>query len=270
MMLFTDLDGTFIDFESYSASVSAPAARNLLAAEIPVVFCSSKTYAEQKALMQEVGIYGPGIVENGSGFFIPHSYPLLAPQDGWAAHEGDWVQTMGAKRSAIVKAIDEAQETLSIQLGPYTDLTVSGLVALTGLSEEAAARAKDRQFSETLTAELSCEQWESVNRIFGQHGFNAICGGRFYTVTSSACDKGKALKQLAALRAEQSGHPMVSVAIGDSANDVPMLRAADRAYLVQRPDGTWNDIELPGLIKVPAPGPQGWVLVAQECLAEKI
>lgn len=257
IMLFTDLDGTFIDFETYSASVAAPAARSLLARDIPVIFCSSKTQSEQVALMEAAGFRCPGIVENGSGFFIPQSFPLLAPPQGWANHQHDWIQAMGVERSVISPAIKEAQRELSLDLKPYANLTAAELADLTGLSHEAAARAKDRRFSQTLTAELTADQLNALNEVLQRHRLHAICGGRFHTVASSACDKGKALQQLVAMRAEQTGQPVVSVAIGDSANDVPMLLAADRAYLVQRPDGKWNDIDLPGLIKVPAPGPHG-------------
>ncbi len=270
IMVFTDLDGTFIDFETYAASVAGESARKLVSAGIPVVFCSSKTYAEQKALMKEVGITCPGIVENGSGFFIPRGYALLSPPDGWADCEGDWIQEMGASLTEISDAIDEVEQELAIDLRPYAKLMAPELAGLTGLSLEAAMRAKDRRFSETLTAVMSSEQWTDVNAILGQHGLRAVCGGRFHTVTSKACDKGKALQALIVLRAGQCNGSVKSVAIGDSVNDVPMLQAADRAYLVQRPDGIWNDIDIPGLIKVPAPGPTGWVQVAEACLAGNI
>lgn len=268
IMIFTDLDGTFIDFDTYSSSVAAPAARRLLARGIPVVFCSSKTHTEQVALMQAAGFSCPGIVENGSGFFIPQKFPLLTPPDGWAKHDTDWIQSMGLGRSVIDRAMEEARRELSLDLKPYAALTATELADLTGLSKDAAARAKDRQFSETLTADLTVDQLSAVNEVLQRHGLHAICGGRYHTVASCDCDKGKALQQLVALRTEQCGKPVLSVAIGDSANDVPMLLAADRAYLVQRPDGKWNDIDLPGLIKVPAPGPHGWVQVAEQYLAD--
>ena len=233
-----------------------------------MVFCSSKTHAEQTALMQTIGFSCPGIVENGSGFFIPYSFRLLTPPDDAASDEQDWSQAMGANRSAISLAIKEVQQELSLDLKPYADLTTAELSHLTGLSEEASARAKDRKFSETLTADLTSDQLIAVNAVLKRHGLHAICGGRFHTVSSLDCDKGKALKQLVAMRIKQTRQPVISVAIGDSANDLPMLLAADRAYLVQRPDGKWNPIDLPGLIKVPASGPQGWVQVAEEYLSD--
>jgi mannosyl-3-phosphoglycerate phosphatase len=266
IILFTDLDGTFIDFETYSSSVAAPSAKALIAAGLPVVFCSSKTRSEQKALMQSVEFTCPGIVENGSGLFIPNAFPLLLSPDSSTHVDGDWVQAMGAKKSVIDRAIRAIEKELSLELKPYAEYTARELSQLTGLSESAAHRAKDRQFSETLTAQLKPEQWEAVNERLRRHGLHATCGGRFYTVTTTDCDKGKALTQLVSLYEKQCGQSVAAVAIGDSENDIPMLLAADHAYLVQRPDGQWNPIDIPDLIKVPAPGPYGWVQVAQKYL----
>ena len=47
-------------------------------------------------------------------------------------------------------------------------------------------------------------------------------------------------------------------AIGDSPNDFPLLAAVDFPFLVQRQDGSWADLELPGLTKVDGIGPAGF------------
>jgi len=38
-----------------------------------------------------------------------------------------------------------------------------------------------------------------------------------------------------------------------------MLASVDAAVLVQKPGGSWEDIELPNLYKVMGVGPEGWV-----------
>ncbi len=52
----------------------ADAIRNLQSLDIPIVFCSSKTRAEQQVYREELGINAPFIVENGGAVYIPKDY----------------------------------------------------------------------------------------------------------------------------------------------------------------------------------------------------
>ena len=65
-LVITDLDGTLLDHHSYDWRPAQPALAALAAAGIPVVFNTSKTYAESQALQAQMGVSAPLIVENGS------------------------------------------------------------------------------------------------------------------------------------------------------------------------------------------------------------
>ncbi len=71
LLVFSDIDGTLIDFATYSYAESTPAVTALLARHIPLILCSSKTRAEQESLRRDLFIPDPFIVENGSAIFIP-------------------------------------------------------------------------------------------------------------------------------------------------------------------------------------------------------
>ena len=73
-VIFTDLDGTMLDRDTYSYALALPALKRLLENKIPLVFCSAKTRAEQEAYRKELGIGDPFIVENGGAIFIPKGY----------------------------------------------------------------------------------------------------------------------------------------------------------------------------------------------------
>jgi len=45
-VFFTDLDGTLLDFHTYSFNPALPALEHLKAHEVPLIICSSKTRAE--------------------------------------------------------------------------------------------------------------------------------------------------------------------------------------------------------------------------------
>jgi mannosyl-3-phosphoglycerate phosphatase len=52
---------------------------------------------------------------------------------------------------------------------------------------------------------------------------------------------------------------IVTLAIGDNPNDIPMLEKVDYPVIVQLPDGSHDQrISLPGLMKAEGIGPAGW------------
>jgi mannosyl-3-phosphoglycerate phosphatase len=59
-----------------------------------------------------------------------------------------------------------------------------------------------------------------------------------------------------------------TVGLGDSANDLPMLRCVDVPILVPREGGYDPDVVIPGLRLAPAAGPTGWGLELMSVLAE--
>jgi len=76
VVVFTDLDGTLLDLSDYSYQAALPAVRYLQKQGIPIVFCSSKTRAEQAVYQQKLDIDDPFIVENGGAVYLPESYFL--------------------------------------------------------------------------------------------------------------------------------------------------------------------------------------------------
>jgi mannosyl-3-phosphoglycerate phosphatase len=66
-LVFTDLDGTLLDHDSYSFEAARPALELLAARGVPVILASSKTEAEMRPIAEAIGISHPMIVENGAG-----------------------------------------------------------------------------------------------------------------------------------------------------------------------------------------------------------
>jgi len=73
-IIFTDLDGTLLDSDTYSYEKAKIALQLLKKRRIPLIFCTSKTRAEIEFWRDEVGNYDPFISENGGGIFIPKDY----------------------------------------------------------------------------------------------------------------------------------------------------------------------------------------------------
>lgn len=233
-LLFTDLDGTLLDHESYQPGPAARVVRDLSRRGVTIVFASSKTRPEQERLARNLGIA-----------------PLMIVENGGAVIEGDDVTELGIPRIDIRRALHEsADECGAVVLG-YADVPPTQVGEWTGLDGEDLGRALDRRWSETFVlAEGDSGQLQDGLR---SRGVRMSRGGRFWTAHGPH-DKGTAVT------AVLEGHPAAeSAAFGDALNDGPMLRAVDRAFQVRNAAGEWAPLDVDGLIRVDGVGPHGFV-----------
>jgi mannosyl-3-phosphoglycerate phosphatase family protein len=270
--VFSDLDGTLLNLHDYDSRISSAGVQKLVNARIPLVFCSSKTHAEQRYYQQLLGVSDPCIVENGSAIFVSRRYFQhdLVASDYHLQQQGNFVVLELARPVHQVRqALQAAKRHLNLTFACYDDLTLADIQRLTQLDDNAAQRARERDYSETiLEANMDAAQWQALRQYLAERGFACVQGSRFATVSDASSDKGKAVKVLLEHFQRQS-HNLISVAIGDGVNDVPMLEATDHAYLVKRPDNTWADIDVTNLNRVDNIGPIGWSQVIEALLVAR-
>ncbi len=253
-ILFTDLDGTLLSLNNYSFQQSLSAIEQLKAAGIPVVFCSSKTRAEQEYYQKALGLNEPFIVENGSAIFVPRGY--FQKPIAWNTYVTDRYEVIpfGKSISYVRETISRQRAEQSLDFVVYADLPVNEVADLTGLNEEGSVRAMQRDFSETiLKGEVNNQFIEGLD----SEGFHNIPGSKFQTIVSKTADKGRAVNVLSSLYKAEF-HDVITYGLGDSRNDEAMLAAVDHPYLVQRPDRSWidlNEVQAKGLTGV---GPEGF------------
>jgi HAD superfamily hydrolase (TIGR01484 family) len=70
-LIFTDLDGTLLDHDTYSFDRALPALRLLDKENIPLVINTSKSRGEIERYRSLLGNTHPFVSENGGGIFIP-------------------------------------------------------------------------------------------------------------------------------------------------------------------------------------------------------
>ncbi|HKI57974.1 MAG TPA: HAD hydrolase family protein [Trueperaceae bacterium] len=248
-VLVTDLDGTLLD-GAYRPGPAAAALGRLREADVPVVFCSSKTRSEQEALRAELEVSGPFVVENGSAVLVPRPCPDLASLDGLGVH------VLGVSAERCRAAVGALRDRLGVRFRGFREMSAREVAEATGLEPAAAERARRREYSETLVG-LSAAGAERLAQALAAQGLRLLSGGDHHTVTGAGADKGAALRWLRArLRAAVGDPRLEAVAVGDSENDVPMLAEADRAFLVARPDGRWPDA--PSARRLSGVGPHGF------------
>ncbi len=241
LLVFTDLDGTLIDHDSYAWTAAKPALAALTELKAGIVMASSKTAAEISHLRKELGLEAwPAIVENGSGLLQAHGTP-----------DEDTTEYL-----QIRTILSGLSDDLRHCYRGFGDMDVACVSEITGLPEEAACRAKQRAFSEPGLWEGSDQNKETFLAALADNGVMAREGGRFLTLSFG---KTKA-DQMADLIAAYE--PTYTVALGDAPNDVEMLETAYFGIIVANP----HRPSLPPLAgeksghvtRTTAPGPEGW------------
>lgn len=266
LVVFTDLDGTLLD-SNYSYEHSLKAVDRLKQRNVPIIFCSSKTKAEQEAYRKELGINDPFIVENGGAIFIPKGY-FPFPLEHLKVQGKFLIIEMGPPYHKIRHVIQTIQRESGIQVRGFGDMSVGEVAEVTGLTPELAKRAKMRQYSETVVLIKGIEDSEAVLKRAKEMGLNWAYGGRHCTIMGEN-DKGKAVEILTKMY-KRIWKGLKTVGIGDALNDLPMLSKVDMPFLVQKSQGLWEDMEILRLRKIDGVGPFGWSKAIEELLNQII
>ena len=258
LVIFTDLDGTLLDHSTYSFEKALPALNSIRQREIPLILCSSKTRTEIEHYRKKLANIHPFVSENGGGIFIPKNYfdfPLSSASYSIEEEAAYNVIRLGARYSDLRIAVRELQQE-GFEITGFGDMTARELADMTNLHIDEALMAKERDFDEPFIFKGMDHEMPHLFRSISKKGFNFTQGNFFHILGNS--DKGIAMNLLSELYRKQFSE-LVTVAIGDSLNDLPMLERADYSVLVQKPDGSYDsNIDLPHLMKPDGIGPDGW------------
>lgn len=257
-IIFTDLDGTLLD-EDYSFEQAHTALKLIEAKGVPLVVCSSKTKTEIEFYRTKLNNSHPFISENGGGIFIPagyFSFPVETLDYEVHRYERYTVIKLGALYADLRKALDELRQE-GFNIRGFGDMTPGEVSGVTGLSYEEAVMSKERNFDETFLFHPEDEKdEEALFASIRTKGYRYTIG-KFYHILG-ASDKGKAVSILTEIYRRQFGE-IITYALGDSPNDIPMLEKVDVPVVVQRPDRSYNPLICRlNVIKADGVGPEGW------------
>ena len=256
LIVFTDLDGTLLDAETYTFDVAREALDALKARGVPLVLVSSKTRAEIELIRICLNNADPFVTENGGGVYIPKGY-FDFPLEGAVLRGPYQVLELGLPYAALRLALKEIAHALGCRIRGFGDMPTEEVAERTGLPPSDAQLAKQREYDEPFILESATPPVDDIRRKAEARGLRCTSGGRFYHLIGQS-DKGLACRHLANFYRRRYG-AVTTVAIGDSLNDLSMLAVADRPMLVQRTDGAHDPaVTFPTLVRVPGIGPVGW------------
>jgi len=259
LIIFTDLDGTLLDSE-YSFAEAKPALRIIQENGVPLVLCSSKTKAEIVHCRKKLNNRHPFISENGGGIFLPSEYFGFRIQGAGfrvQKEENYAIIKLGTDYSDLRRALHELRSE-GFDVTGFGDMRIKEVSLLTGLRPADAARAKQRFFDEPFVFRGGASDIKKMKKRIQAKGFKYTQGEFFHIMGNS--DKGRAVEVLKDLYTKQRGE-IISIALGDSVNDIEMLDKADYPVVIQKQDRSYNSEvmkKVKGCIKSGGVGPEGW------------
>ncbi len=256
LVIFTDLDGTLLDRNTYSFEPALPALHLTKQRGVPLIFSSSKTRAEIEVYREKLDNAHPFISENGGAVFIPEGY-FSFPHPYDREREGYFVLELGSFHPRIIEVLESVKKETGIPIRGFSDLSEEEVCSLSGLSLTEAGLAKKREYDEPFLVEGGEKEIEVVRGKIEEKGMNYTRGGKFHHILGKN-DKGRAVEILKELY-ESQFFSIFSVGIGDSLNDLPMLSSVDYPILLDEKDSLPEDLSPVRHVRiVHGGGPKAW------------
>jgi mannosyl-3-phosphoglycerate phosphatase len=257
-LVFTDLDGTLLSHDSYSWEGARPAIEELHRRQIPLVFCTSKTRGEVRSLRKAIGNKDPFIVENGGVVVIPGD---RASDHTAASKKRERTLLLGHPYDQVVASLRKIARQGGIRVRGFHQMSDAEVAKRTGLSLKEASLARQRETGEPfLFQDHSQREIRSFTRMAHKLGYTVQRGGRFWHFSAS-CDKGMAMSAVISYYRMAWETGIRTIGLGNSANDLPMLRLVHKPILMPLPNGGYDKAVTASLPKVacfPDRGPEGW------------
>lgn len=263
-VIFTDLDGTLLDHETYRWDAASEAVELCKERGVPLIPVSSKTRAEMELIRNDLGLEDPFVTENGGGIFFPReSHP--EPPRSTVFRNGFWEWDLGRPYGELIIALREIRAALGWKIRGFSDMGVEEIARLTGLDAMSARLAAERDFDEPFVIEPTPPDLGPLERAVAGRGLRLSRGGRFFHLHGEN-DKGMAMERLLDWYRKQ-GLTVRSIALGDSPNDFSMLERADYPVLVAPGQGYGRLKDTISRLTITRQrGPRGWNEAVMEIL----
>lgn len=257
ILIFTDLDGTLLNHEDYSYADALPSLAKIRQAAIPLILTTSKTHHEIEMLQIEIGIDDPFIVENGAAICFPPAYANFLFKDVNGEPPFQIAQTLqlGISYGRIRAFIEEIRDQFDIR--GFGDMSIVEISDMTGLTFKRAEYAKQRQYTEPFIL-ANDQDIYILQEVAIKRGIKITKGGRFYHMIGMNQDKGEAVKIVRNIFDRRLGEKHLTIGLGDSINDLPMLNNVDIPVLIPNPEKGIMQASIPSLIRAENTGSKGW------------
>tara|TARA_B100001996_G_scaffold296735_1_gene237057 strand:+ start:277 stop:1122 length:846 start_codon:yes stop_codon:yes gene_type:complete len=239
IVIITDLDGTLLNFKNFEYKSILPFINTLTTKGVEIILCSSKCYMEITQINNGLNLISPFIVENGSAIYYPKKTFTKRPPNS-TERENYWEIVLGTPRDELSKKIRSNTFKKYLRYILFLkNMTKLQQAYYTGLKSDALDVALERRFSEPLIWMGTNKELDSFKKDLNEESMDLNAGARLLHLTGLNT-KGDALKELIQslhiLNYFNNSDEIVTIACGDSENDISMMEIANYAVVIRLPD----------------------------------
>ncbi len=261
-ILISDLDGTLLGRHDFDFGLIKSDIINLLDSGHLLVLASSKTKVEIESFCDELGRSLPFIYENGAGV---ENFSLISECEvPLNSHQNP-------KAIRIDALLTMWESCISLDLKSrchfVKDMDRGAQQACLGLGTTALDRAMKRSFSLPFTFSGPSSDFQKLKYSVAKAGLSVQQGGRVYNL-SGCHDKADYLSDIREWASKSKNVPVLIV-LGDSKNDIKMLKQADVSCVIPNEHGCLLSLgngNYPTITATRA-APLGWLDAVMEALS---
>ena len=301
IIIFTDLDGTLLDHSTYSYDAARPALTKAKETNTPIIPVTSKTFAENEAILKEIGLWksAPVVVENGGAIYIPKNYFSFdvneeLPHFAKASWDDFYEIKLGKPYEEVRAIMKEAAETAGLEIRAIGDMSAEEFQREVNFETiEEAHRAQEREYQEGFKILVPKEQMKEaqakIKAEIEKRGFFMSIGGRFCQIMGSKLArqnrstsrerivqkrqmlrlggaKIRSVEILTQLLRKKFGD-IHTIGLGDAQADIEFCEHCDEGFIVKNPKKTVGaEVESDKIHLIEEEGPTGWNKAVLEVL----
>lgn len=257
LLIFSDIDGTFLSHDTYSMGALFKYIKNLNI-DFEVIFNTSKTYEETAKINKKLQFNFPFIVENGACIFFPKNYMnnILKKKKLLKYKEHFCYKISRLEPNKVINLLSNIRKKYSFKF--YNELSDKELKNITQLKISDIRLSQNRQFSNPILWMDSIKKKETFKKEFclSNAGLLIFDGGKFLHILDKY-DKGVALQQfLKIINLKKNSFKTIS--LGDSENDIPMLELTNFACIIKSRRGKKFILKNKKIYRSNQLAPDGW------------
>ena len=257
VLIFTDLDGSILDRDTFKFDKIKGYINDLLSQGIHIIPNSSKTEKEILDFNQELGFNLPFISENGS---VIHSLDLLHPNLPSKI-------VLSREKEELIKIFkDKVPEYLKEKCKLISEMDKKKQIDIFGLTKNKLKNALDRKYTSPFIFEGNKIEKNKLSRILKVSSLTLQEGGRVLNLCDNV-NKVKSMNRVTRIYKKIESNIKV-IAVGDNHNDLDMLKNSDIPCLVFNDRFRLDRINIDNLIFSNKPSPEGWADVIKMALVK--
>lgn len=264
-IIFSDVDGTLL-----SESGRAPANWGDIRASLSgalIVLTSSRTVEELLAVQRFLGVRGPVIAENGAILVLADEW-IDRLQAGTVVHlEGRPVRLvhLGTPVAEFRELVELAAHEHGVVIETEREAFSAHLHHPSASRRTIARRALARTHSLLLRVTGADIAQDRFLAALAAAGLTVTNSGRWYVVQANS-NKGLGVRAFTSLAGSVLEGPLQIVGVGDRENDVSLLTAATKRFVMRLANGEVDPTlaATAGATILSTPGVDGWTEIAAE------